>query len=167
LKEKNMARVLNIGDAFRIIKDAITLFNIKPAGAGGPLPAVYRIDPTKSLWFPKLAVKTRDGKWKPYPHNKWLNTFSADGTELTEKWVGEGSCPLKRTAQGDIRDLTVCRAIFGYSKDASGTSAYRFAGVFRMIAKRDADGTAIYKREADTLTIDEWIFAKKVSGKVE
>ncbi len=88
------------------------------------------------VWFPKL-----------YENRDWDNSLTEDGLTIT--MTPKTDWAYNRL-DGDDDDASngVGMIVFAHSKDALGSTLYRFMGTFRRSEFREQDCTWIFKRES-------------------
>lgn len=142
IKKENIVKI-NDNITYKTHDEVCGLFDIKarPRRGGEILNSNYHI------WFPKLAVKDENGKWKA-KDKKWNNKLSEDWKtiiETTNKYV------RRKRGKNDNYWKTCKRLTFAKTKDLEGTIGYRFIGVFKYVYE---DGeTRIYNKISDKFVI--------------
>ena len=147
LKRIKKGNVVKINDniTYKTHDEVCELFDIKarPRRGGEILNDNYHI------WFPKLAIKDENGKWKA-KDKKWNNKLSEDWKtiiETTNKNV------RRKRGKNDNYWKTCKRLTFAKTKDLEGTTGYRFIGVFKYVCE---DGeTRIYNKLSDKFVISK------------
>lgn len=147
LKRIKQGNIVKINDniTYKTHDEVCKLFNIKarPRRGGEILNDNYHI------WFPKLAIKDENGKWKA-KDKKWNNKLSEDWKtiiETTNKNV------RRKRGKNDNYWKTCKRLTFAKTKDLEGTTGYRFIGVFKFVYE---DGnTRIYNKLSDKFVISK------------
>jgi len=149
LEDIRKSRVCQFGDVFRTIREALHLLNARPSG----FRSTRFFGDKKLAWFPKVAV-LRNESLVPPDRIRWINTISADGSEVIQQFAPRGN---PRNNNEKFFDVTIERAIFAKLPRMKGYKrGYTFLGVFKKLTEQDGERKAIYTRLSEELKMEDW-----------